>query len=253
MSKKKAKQVLFREPEILGLDIETSLMTAYTFSLWPKYIPIEDVIDDWRILCISYSINNEEPIELKGTERSILRKISKVINNADMVLHHNGTKFDMKRINTRLLIYGLPPVKYFKAGEIIDTLKVAKKEFNFSSNKLDFIATALGVDNKLPTNKQLWIDATNGCKDALNRMSTYCAQDVKVLWDVYKRLRPHATNHPNMGHYSEIPVCPNCGSEHIQKRGFTTTRVSKKQRYQCMDCGAWSEGKTAIGASTEIR
>lgn len=243
-----------REPKILFWDIETSLMTVYTFSLWPKYIPIEDVIEDWKILCICYAWGDEKPQRIVGTEKSILRKFSRVLNKADVVVYHNGDKFDMKRVRARLLAHGLAPTKPFTAGDTIDTLKVAKKEFGFSSNKLDFIVhNLLGIGQKLRTNKQLWIDCTNGCKEALTRMATYCEQDVVVLRDAYKRLQPFITNHHNMGHYSERPVCPNCGSEHVQKRGFKTTRVSKKQRYQCMDCGAWSEGKTAIGASTELR
>lgn len=254
MTKKETKVIKFRKPKYLFIDIETSLMKAYTFNIWNVNIPITDIISDWRILCISYAINDGKPVELQGTERSILRRISKIINGADVAVHHNGVKFDMKRINTRVLAHGLPPVKQFSAGETIDTLKVAKKEFNFTSNKLDFIATFLGVDNKLPTNKQLWIDATQGCKDALKRMSTYCAQDVEVQRNVYRKLKPYMTNHPNMNHFSQgIPVCPSCGSEHIQKRGYVSTRVSKKQRFQCMDCGAWSAGKSAIGSSTEVR
>ena len=246
--------IKYRKPKFLYIDIETSLLQAWAFNIWNVNIPISDIINDWRILCISYAINDREPVELKGTEKSILKKISKTINSSDIAVHHNGVKFDMKRINTRLLFHGLPPVKQFTAGETIDTLKVAKQIFNFTSNKLDYILTYLGIENKITTNKQLWIDATRGCKIALDTMSTYCKGDVLRQRKVHYKLRPYMTNHPNMNHYSgEIPVCPNCASEHIQKRGFVSTRVSKKQRFQCMDCGAWSTGKSAIGPSTEVR
>lgn len=243
-----------KEPAILYWDIETSLMNVYTFSLWPKYIPIEDVIEDWRILCICYAWGDEKPQRVVGTEKSILRKFSRVLNKADIIVYHNGDKFDMKRFRARLLAHKLPPTKPFTVGETVDTLKVAKKEFGFSSNKLDFIAhNLLDIGQKIRTDKKLWKDCTLGNKKALERMAIYCEQDVVVLRDVYKKIQPFITNHPNMGHYSEKPVCPNCGGGHLQKRGFHTTRVSKKQRYQCVSCNSWSTSKTAIGTSMEYR
>lgn len=246
---------MIKGPKILAWDIETSMMSAYIFSFWTKYIPPEDVIEDWRILCICYSWNGEKPKRIVGTEKSILKKFSKVLNEADIVVYHNGDKFDMKRLRTRLLIHGLPPTKHFSSAETIDTLKVAKKEFNFSSNKLDFIAKLLNVGQKLHTNKQLWIDCTNGCKKALDRMATYCEQDVVVLWDTYIRIKPFITNHPNMNHYADIPVCPNCGGTNLEKRGTAKTLAAQKQRYYCKSkgCGRWSTGKKAIGTSTEVR
>ncbi len=202
-----AKKIKSREPRTLFWDIETSLMKVYTFSLWPKYIPIEDVIEDWRILCICYAWNNEKVKEIVGTERSILKKFSKILNEADRVVYHNGDKFDMKRVRARLLQHELPPTKPFSSGDTIDTLKVAKKEFGFSSNKLDFIAQrVLQIGQKIRTNKKLWIDCTEGDKGALNRMARYCKKDVTVLRDVYKRMLPFITNHPNYNHFTEIPV-----------------------------------------------
>ena len=151
------------------------------------------------------------------------------------------------------LEHGLPPTKPFNSGNTVDTLKVVKKEFNFSSNKLDFIIqNVLNIGKKLDTSKKLWIDATEGCKDALNYMAEYCEIDVSELRKCYKELLPYITNHPNMNHYTDKKVCPNCGSEHINKQGFRTTRVTKYQRYRCMDCGAWSDGKIK-SSSVEVR
>lgn len=240
-------------PNVLYWDIETSLMKVYTFSLWPKYIPIEDVIKDWKILCICYAWNDEEPQRVTGSEKSILKKFSKILNKADIVVYHNGDKFDMKRLRGRLLQHRLPPTKNFTSGNTVDTLKVSKKEFGFSSNKLDFIANSvLKLGKKIKTNKQLWIDCTEGCKAALERMAIYCEQDVVLLRDVYLEMLPFITNHPNMNHYYDGYACPNCGSPNIQKRGFVTTRISKKQRYHCQDCGSWSQSGKSISIQ-EIR
>lgn len=240
---KKQKQ---KKPNILFWDIETSLMKAYTFSLWPERISIDDVISDWRILCICYAWNDEPPQEITGTEKEIVRKFSKILNEADISVYHNGDKFDLKRLRSKIVEYGLPSIKQFNSANTVDTYKVVKKECNFSSNKLDFIArNVMKIGSKIVTNKKLWIDATEGCEDALARMVTYCKRDVVVLRNVYKRLRPYITNHPNMNHYSNgDSVCTNCGSSHIQKRGFRLTRVGRYQAYQCLDCtGYFQSGK----------
>lgn len=242
------------KPKILYWDIETSLMKVYTFHLWPKMIPIEDVIDDWKILCICYAWDDDKPQRITGREKTIIRKFIKILNEADIIVYHNGDKFDMKRVRAKAFEHGLEPPKNFNTSSTVDTLKVAKKEFNFSSNKLDFITTnVLKIGSKLYTNKKLWIDATEGCQNALGRMATYCEQDVVILREAYKKMLPYITNHPNMNLYSDKPCCPNCGSSSLQKRGFTVTRVARKQRYQCGSCGAWSSSKTSINGTTEIR
>lgn len=235
---------LERNIKILFWDIETSLMKGYFFSLWHKMIPIEDVISDWRILCICYAWNNEEPKRIVGRERTILRKFIKILNQADIIVYHNGDKFDMKRVRAKAFEHGLLPPKPFNSANTVDTLKVAKKEFDFSSRKLDFIAhTILKIGQKLQTNKKLWIDATEGCKDALERMATYCEQDVILLRDVYLRMIPYITNHPNLSLFTDNPACPNCGSEDLQKNGVKKTRTGLYQEYKCKSCGSYPRGK----------
>ena len=49
-------------------------------------------------------------------------------------------------------------------GETI--LEVAKKNFGFSSNKLDALAGYFGIEHKLGTDFKLWKDARNGDEDS---------------------------------------------------------------------------------------
>lgn len=234
-----------KQPNILYLDIETSLMKVYTFSLWPESISIDDVIQDWSILCIGYAWNDEPAKVLTGSERSIVKKASALLNKADILVYHNGDRFDLKRIKTKIAQYGLPPVKKFSSNNTVDTYKVAKKEFNFSSNKLNYITrNILKIGEKIATNKQLWISATEGSKKALAQMATYCVQDVEILRKLYKKLVPYITNHPNMGHFSSHNrVCTNCGSTNIKKKGYNYSRLGKFQVWFCNACGAQSQGK----------
>ena len=70
----------------------------------------------------------------------------------------------------------------------------------------------------------------------------YKVGDVLALEDLYLAMRPFITNHPNLGVFMEEdrPVCPKCGSHHIQYRGYAYTNVGKYHRIKCMDCGGWA-------------
>ena len=81
-----------------------------------------------------------------------------------------------------------------------------------------------------------------GNKSAWNKMIQYNKQDVILLEAVYEKFKPYITNHPNLGLYQQKDfACPNCGSIHLQRRGFNRTKTNTYQRYQCQSCGAWSQ------------
>lgn len=73
---------------------------------------------------------------------------------ADDLFHHNGSDFDLKKYNSRLIYHShgpLPPIL------CIDRLKEARKIAKFSSNRLDYLGTHLGLRAKIETGSQeLW-------------------------------------------------------------------------------------------------
>lgn len=154
---------------------------------------------------------------------------------------HNCNRFDNRKVNARLIKHGFtPPSPY----QTIDTKNVAKKYFAFDSNKLTHLGQYLNLGQKVETGGfQLWIDCMAGKEDAWKRMIKYNKQDVELLTQIYLKLRPWIDTHHNINVLDErMGSCPKCGSEKIQKRGFSITRTRKRQRYHCQDCGAWSVG-----------
>ena len=234
-------------PKILILDIETAPMKGYIFSLWKDNVNLDKLISDWYVLCWSAKwlfskeilgdslTSNEAKLQ---DDRRIIIKLAELLNQADIIITHNGKKFDLLKINARLLIHNLPPVKPYQN---IDTYEVAKRQFGFTSNKLNYLAQILGVDTKLETDFQLWADCVDGKQEALNYMFKYNNWDVECLEAVYLRLRPWIRNHPNLALYyeSDKPICPNCGSEHLEAEGHYYTTVNKYKVYRC-ECGAVS-------------
>ncbi len=116
----------------------------------------------------------------------------------------------------------------------------------FDRNSLPYLAEYLGVEEKEGHKEfpgfELWSECIKGNPAAWREMKKYNIQDVTTLEQVYLKLRPWIRNHPNVGVFEEKarPVCPKCGSEHIQFRGYTVTNVGKYRKFQCNDCGGWA-------------
>ena len=69
----------------------------------------------------------------------VVKKVWELLNEADIVVAHNGDKFDMRKCNARFIYHGLGPISPVKS---IDTLKVARKYFYFNANHLNNLGEA---------------------------------------------------------------------------------------------------------------
>ena len=250
------------EVKILILDIETSPMQAYVWKRWRENISLDQTISEWFILCWSakWLDSNEtfgdvltpEEVE-KEDDMRICYSLWHALNDADIVIAHNGNRFDIPKINSRFIVNGfLPPAPYRQ----IDTLEVAKKTFGFSSNKLDAFAGYFGIVHKDPTDFNLWKRCMNGDKAALSYMYNYNKKDVEILESVYMVLRPWIKNHPNIATITmaEDNVCPICGKKDLMElpNKFIGTNVSQYQVYRCRDCRAVVRGREKINEKVKL-
>ena len=81
----------------------------------------------------------------KDDERIVLEAWS-LFDQADIIVAHNGKRFDVNKCNGYFLKYGLPKPSPFK---VIDTLEIAKKNFNLPFKSLEYLAKFLDVELKL--------------------------------------------------------------------------------------------------------
>lgn len=235
------------KPNILLFDIETAPCKSYVWSLWQEIKNYSFITNDWYVLCWCAKWLGEEEImsgslidKKAGSEddKKIMKDLHKLLDKADIVIAHNGKKFDVRKVNTRLIYHGLNPVSPFT---MIDTLTVARSNFSFTSNRLNDLGVFLDEGKKIDTGGfGLWEGCLNGDKSSWNKMVEYCKQDVALLERVYLRLRPFIKNHPNTSVVSGTEKsCPKCTSTALKKRGFYYTNTSVFQRYQCSSCGGW--------------
>jgi predicted RNA-binding Zn-ribbon protein involved in translation (DUF1610 family) len=186
----------------------------------------------------------------QSSTKKMLKGIHRLLNEADAVVHYNGTKFDIPTLNKEFVLYGLSPPAPYKQ---MDLLKVARSQFRFPSNRLDYVAETLGLGKKTKhEGHTLWIKCMAGDPTAWKEMELYNKNDVLLLEKVYDRLKPWIKGHANHSVYEAALVCPNCASTSITKRGFHYTSTSKYQRYNCNGCGNWfRSGKSLARGPSE--
>jgi uncharacterized protein YprB with RNaseH-like and TPR domain len=251
----KAKEIIKRSkvklPKILILDIETTPLEAYVWQtqVWKARVNDEAVISRWFMLTwsakwlfsaetMSMRLNAVE-VEAEDDSR-IVAGLWKVLNEADIIIAHNGDSFDVPNMNTRFIVTGLPPTKPYQT---IDTLRIAQKQFGFAHNSLAALARVFNLEGKAESGYALWKRCKKGDEDALEAMEAYNRQDVSVLEEVYLKMRPWIKGHPNLALYMELdePVCRNCGSTNLKETGehqYTSTG-----RYALLRCNCGAYGR----------
>ncbi len=197
--------------KILALDIETSPTKGYVWSLWGQNVAINQIEEPGKVLCWASQWVGEKKLEYRR------------VGDKDFLETAHAPP---------------SPIKH------IDLLEVAKKQFNFVSNKMQFLLTDLEIGTKLDHEGfPLWIKCLNNDKKAWKVMEAYNKQDVKQLVLLYKRFLPWISNHPNYNLYGSLAACTNCGSTSLQRRGTHPTQVGVYQRFRCNDCGKWLRGR----------
>lgn len=245
-------------PRILLLDIETAPNIAYVWKFFKENVSAKQVLEHSTILSFACKWLGEDEIHYfdawRFEEKTLLSILNGFLDKADIVVAHNGDSFDMPTIRGRSLVYGLTPPSPYKT---IDTKLIARAEFNFASVSLEYLADVLGCTPKQRHVKfpgfELWKECLKGNPEAWDELETYNKADIITLEEVYLRMRPWSRRHPSVSidQEDDRPLCPKCGSDHVQFRGFVTTNTQKYRKFQCQNCGGWSRSRYSEFPSTK--
>jgi DNA polymerase elongation subunit (family B) len=125
----------------------------------------------------------------RGNDKELVKQICKLVREHDIIVAHNGSRFDIPMLRTRALRWGLTPLKEVK---LIDPCSIAWRKFKLRSNSLGRIADYVGIkDKKTPLDMSTWADATlRGCKKAMNLIVEHCEADIRVLSGVLNFVKP---------------------------------------------------------------
>lgn len=238
--------------KILYIDIETMPNLGLVFDLWNQNLSLAQLQEPNDALCfaafwdgapnrpIFYSVWDD------GHE-AMVRAAWDLLDEADVVVHYNGRKFDIPWLQRLFVELGLSPPSPFRQ---VDLYRVVSSQFRFPSNKLEFVAQRLlGTTKVKHEGFGLWVKVMAREPNACMHMKRYCIKDTKLLIPLFHKLLPWIARIPNAAVFSDStePVCVACGSSRYHKEGLSRTQTRLYQRYQCDDCGKWFRGVKSLG------
>lgn len=241
-----------REPKILIYDIETSPILAYIWRPGYNISVSHDQIKEGQqtdIICICYKWHGQKKVYSLDwgvnaqNSQAMIDKFTKIVESADVVLAHNGDKFDLKHINTQRVLQGKNPINWPTSE---DTLKMVKKHFNFASNRLDYLAKTFLGAGKDKMSFQDWIDIVeHKCSKAMTKMIKYCKRDVELLDQVFSKIKPHVILKASRSLicHDTKDGCPNCGHLKSVKNGRKYLKAGVYQTHRCLKCASVFKGK----------
>ena len=99
-----------------------------------------------------------------------------------------------------MVMAGMLPPRPFK---VIDTLLMAKQQFRFTSNRLEWMTGDSANLTEISKSKHakfpgfaLWAECLKGNVEAWDEMREYNVPDVTSMEELYLRLRPWYVGHP---------------------------------------------------------
>ena len=178
--------------KILLLDIETTPLQVYTWGLWDQNIGINQIIKTTEMLCFGAKWLGQKKVTFKSVhhdgKQAMLEQLHQMMEEADVLVGWNSAAFDHKHINREFLENGFRPPSITKD---LDLMSVVKANFQFPSNKLDYVAQKLGVGAKFKhSGFELWIGCMEGDNKSWAEMKKYQIQDVELLDKLYDILVP---------------------------------------------------------------
>lgn len=202
-------------PRFLFWDIETSHNVVATFQLRnDDGIPHQNILQERFIICVSWKELGKPKITTVITknrnDKPLCQQLQKFFHQPNAIyVGHNGDSFDRRVVETRMLYHGLDPLPLKLLT--LDTLKIARRQFRFNSNRLDYLGAYLGVGQKLHTESGLWLKVLQNDRKAVKQMATYNRHDVELLERVFLKLKPYV-----VVRRPDHRRCPQCKSTKVQ-------------------------------------
>ncbi len=246
-------------PRILVIDIETAPIELLGWKIWEENFSVDQIGQDWSILSYAAKWVGERKVIFEQTggrgaakvrnDDILMPGLWRLMNEAQIVVAQNGKRFDIRKINYRLIRAGLTP---YSPVRVIDTLTESRKLFAATSHKLAYMSEHL-TDTPKDKHKrfpgfELWLECLKDNPAAWAEMRKYNIRDILATEKLYLRMRPWIANHPNLGAYNKEAGgnCPKCGSVKLRHTGHITMQVGVYAEYQCRSCGGWSRGKEML-------
>lgn len=229
----------------LYLDIETSPLLVCSWGVGRKInIAHDNVVQERQVICICWKFDGESKVHSlqweNGSDKDMLKAIVPVLAEADEIVGHNLKRFDLPWIKARCAFHRIATEPKYT---VVDTLLIARRDYRFVSNRLDYLGKFLGVGGKIKTEFGLWKAVTlDKSESALRKMVRYCKSDVLILESVHHKLAIDTVvkTHAGVLGGGEKWSCPRCESEKVRINKTKVTAAGTRQtQFQCIPCGGY--------------
>lgn len=228
--------------KLLTVDVETYPGESYTWGIRKQFVAVNQIKKPGGLLCFAAKFRDSREMVFRSLwqdgHKAMTRALHKLFDEADVVMGWNSDKFDVRWIQAQFLAAGMPkPSPITK----VDLIKSVRRQVALPSYQLAYVSRWLGVGSKVDTGGfELWTRVMAGDPAARALMKKYNINDVRITEAVYDKLAASGwvLGLPNAS-IDGGDVCPNCGGDHFQRRGYALSKTLKYARLQCRDCGTW--------------
>lgn len=243
---------------ILILDVER-VMPEYRIRSWSRkydrYLHYDQLVTDARTALVAWSWYDEDEIHAaaewdKGGRNQFLKRVHRVMEQADIIVTHNGANADEPWLLADFTIprKGAPGAHQFKRlpelppWKTVDTLKTlrSKRYKGIDFKGLDAVCQIVGLPGKTDSYDYRVMDAAvAGDTEAQEQITSYCKGDVAAERFVYDWARPGMANHPHLivEGKGALLVCNRCGSaETLPNAKRWMANVQSYEMLRCSGC-----------------
>lgn len=230
-------------PRILIYDIETAPIIGQLWSLWQDGIGLSQMQSDWYIMSFAAKWLGEDEVfyfdqsdaPTMEDDTFLLAKLWNLLNEADIVIGQNVKRFDTKKVNARFVLNGFPKPSHYRQ---IDTMIIAKQQFGFTSNKLEYMTDKLCPEHKKSKHKQfpgheLWAMCLKGNPAAWAEMKSYNIDDIHGTEALYNVLCSWDNKLPNF----DVYVGDLLDMSVWEPNGFVYSQFGKYKAYRNIETG----------------
>lgn len=226
---------------ILVIDVETAPMIGAFFRTGKQRIGVHQVLEPSYMMSFAAKWHGYKRVIYRSVfhdgRDAMVAELAALMDEAHIIVHYNGARFDELKIEKELMLAGLPEPSPYRRVDLIHTAR----RFGFDSNKLDWVAQQVGLGGKMQhSGFDMWMQCMAGDEKAWAMFRRYNIADTVLEDRLYTRWRPYIKNHPNLALFAgdEEMRCPNCGRSNFTPLRDTPalTGVTAYAAYRC-ECG----------------
>lgn len=133
----------------------------------------------------------------RSNDYPVVKAVAEELVKYDIICAHNGAKFDLPFLRTRMMRWNMMPLPKIKC---LDPLQILRNQFRLSSNSLDRCTGFLGINNKTPVDGEIWLKAAlDGNRNAMGYIVKHCVEDVKMLESVVSKVKGYCSSFNSWG------------------------------------------------------